>query len=192
MVSGTAREGIAATPAPLEFRAVYERWVGDVSRWIQGLGSPQAYREDLVQDVFLVVQRRLPYFDGPKENLPAWLYRIARRRVRDFRRLAWVRHTLFAGEPVSESLAGRGVAPDASLETKEKQATLRLLLGELNESERAAVVLFDIDGYKGEEIAAIQGVPSNTVWARIHKARKKLRAALARHERQKMQASNFA
>ena len=43
-------------------------------------------------------------------------------------------------------------------------------------------MLFEIDGYSGEEIAEIQGVPVNTVWARIHKARKKLKASLAKHE----------
>jgi DNA-directed RNA polymerase specialized sigma24 family protein len=36
-------------------------------------------------------------------------------------------------------------------------------------------VLFEIDGYRGGEIARIQGVPINTVWARIHSARKKLK-----------------
>jgi DNA-directed RNA polymerase specialized sigma24 family protein len=56
-------------------------------------------------------------------------------------------------------------------------------LERLNESERAALVLFEIDGYAGEEIARIQCVPVNTVWARIHKARKKLKAQLERLEK---------
>ena len=181
----TAAKALAVAPAsaaPLEFRAIYERWFADVSRWIRAMGGPQAEREDLVQDVFLVVHRRLPDFDG--QNVAGWLYQIARHRVRDFRRLLWVRHLLLGGVPLSESLSKGGASPADSLETNEKRATLERLLLKLNESERAALVLFEIDGYSGEEIAELQGVPVNTVWARIHKARKKLKASLAKHENQ--------
>jgi RNA polymerase sigma-70 factor (ECF subfamily) len=164
-------------PAPLEFRAIYERWFGEVSRWIRAMGGPEAEREDLVQDVFLIVHRRLPDFDG--SNLAGWLYQIARHRVRDFRRLLWVRHLFFGGVPPSDNLTHSGPSPAESLETREKRMLLERLLGKLNESERAALILFEIDGYSGEEIAELEGVPVNTVWARIHRARKKLNAALA-------------
>lgn len=138
------------------------------------MGGPQADREDLAQDVFLVVHRRLPDFDG--NNLAGWLYQIARHRVRDFRRLGWVRHVLFRSEPHLGLVAkDRGPSPAESLETREKRATLERLLTKLNESERAALVLFEVEGYSGERIAEIQGVPLNTVWARIHKARLKLK-----------------
>jgi RNA polymerase sigma-70 factor (ECF subfamily) len=167
-------------PASLDFRAIYERWFDDVSRWIRAMGGPEADREDLVQDVFMVVHRRLADFDG--QNVAGWLYQIARHRVRDFRRLLWVKHMLFGSVPLSESLPKGGASPADSLETNEKRATLERLLVKLNESERAALVLFEIDGYSGDEIAEIQGVPVNTVWARIHKARKKLKASLEKIE----------
>ena len=171
----------AETPVlPLDFRVVYERWFDDVSRWIRAMGGPEAEREDLVQDVFLVVHRRLPDFDG--QNVAGWLYRIARHRVRDFRRLLWVKHLWFGGVPLPENLSKGGASPAESVETNEKRATLERLLGKLNETERAALILFEIDGYSGDEIAEIQGVPVNTVWARIHKARKKLKASLAKIE----------
>jgi RNA polymerase sigma-70 factor (ECF subfamily) len=172
------------SPSPrraLEFRAVYERWFEEVSRWVRAMGGPEAEREDLVQDVFLVVHRRLPDFDG--ENVAGWLYQIARRRVRDFRRLLWVKHMLFSSVPLSDTLVKNGPSPADALETNEKSVLLEALLGTLNESERAALVLFEIDAYTGDEIAEVQGVPVNTVWARIHKARKKLRTALAKFER---------
>ncbi len=172
--------------APLEFRAVYERWFNDVSRWIRAMGGPEAEREDLVQDVFLVVHRRLPDFDG--QNLPGWLYQIARHRVRDFRRLLWVKHAFFGRAPLPESLSSAQASPADSLETSEKRATLERLLDQLNGAERAALVLFEIDGYSGEHIAEIQGVPLNTVWARIYKARKKLKIALEKSEKLESQA----
>ncbi|HYQ29698.1 MAG TPA: RNA polymerase sigma factor [Polyangiaceae bacterium] len=179
----SAEKGVVEAPPPgsgLEFRAIYERWFSEVSRWIRAMGGPEAEREDLVQDVFLIVHRRLPDFDG--QNVAGWLYQIARHRVRDFRRLLWVKHLWFGSVPLSESLSKGGASPADSLETNEKRALLERLLRKLNESERAALVLFEIDGYSGEEIADIQGVPLNTVWARIHKARKKLKASLVKHE----------
>jgi len=164
----------------LEFRAIYEDWFDQVSHWIRAMGGPEADRDDLVQDVFLVVHRRLRDFDG--ENLPGWLYQIARRRVRDFRRLSWVRHLLFGGAQLPESLVKEGASPADELETQQKSALLERLLSRLNESERAALVLFEIDGYSGEEIAQIQGVPLGTVWARIYKARRKLKNWLVKSD----------
>jgi RNA polymerase sigma-70 factor (ECF subfamily) len=175
----TAPKSAEAQPS-LDFHAIYERWFDEVSQWIRAMGGPEADREDLVQDVFLVVHRRLPDFDG--DNLAGWLYQIARHRVRDFRRLLWVKHLLLGSVPLPDNLAKEGASPAETLETDEKRRMLERLLGKLNESERAALVLFEIDGYNGEEIAEIQGVPLNTVWARIHKARKKLKAWLAKAE----------
>ena len=58
---------------------------------------------------------------------------------------------------------------------------LERLFEKLTESERATLVLFEIEGYSGEEIAQLQGVPLNTVWSRIYKSRKKLKGWLAKN-----------
>jgi len=173
------KEGVVST-APLTFRVIYERWFEQVSHWVRVMGGPEADREDLIQDVFVVVHRRLPDFDG--DNLPGWLYRITRHRVRDFRRLVWVKRILFGSVPLPENLPKEGASPIEILETRQKRAMLERLLGRLTESERLALVLFEIDGYSGEEIAEILGVPLNTVWSRTHKARRKLLGWLAKDE----------
>lgn len=149
------------------------------------MGGPEADRDDLVQDVFLVVYRRLADFDG--KNVAGWLYQIARRRVRDFRRLFWVRHLFGSSQPLSDSLVKPGPTPAESLETKEKGILLDQMLHSLNADQRAAFVLFEIEGYSGEEIARLQGVPLNTVWARIHKARRKLQARIQKVEKREGQ-----
>lgn len=166
----------ASPDAPLAFEAIYEQWFEEVLRWIRALGGPEADRDDLVQDVFLVVHRRLPFFDG--KNVGGWLYQIARRKVRDFRRLFWVRHLFGQSVPLSDNLAESAGSPLDALETKEQGELLNELLSSLNPDQRAAFVLFEIEGYSGEEIARLQGVPLNTVWARVHKARKKLQARI--------------
>jgi RNA polymerase sigma-70 factor (ECF subfamily) len=64
------------------------------------------------------------------------------------------------------------------LETRERQRSLQLLLSRLSEPLRVSFVLFEIEGYTAEEISEMQSVPTNTVRARIHRARKKMTALL--------------
>ena len=98
--------------------------------------------------------------------------------MRDFRRLRWIRHIFGRSVPLSSGVPATGPTPLMVLETKEKQEFLERLLSTLNEAQRAAFVLFEMDGYTGDEIARIQQVSINTVRARIHRARKKLTALL--------------
>lgn len=154
------------------FESVYGAWFPDVLRWIRAFGAPAADHDDLLQEVFVVVHRRLPHFDG--RNLAGWLYRITAHQVRDHRRLRWVRTVLRRSVPVSHRLEAPDPTPLMVLETREKQALLERLLDHLSEPLRVTFVLFEIEGYTGEEIAELQRVPINTVRARIHRARKRL------------------
>src|ERR1043165_1483829 len=65
----------------LSFEEIYAQWFHDVSRWIRAFGGLDADLEDLAQEVFLIVRRQLPKFEG--DNLGGWLYRITQRTVRD-------------------------------------------------------------------------------------------------------------
>jgi RNA polymerase sigma-70 factor, ECF subfamily len=175
--SARASQAVRALDAR-EFRAVYDAWFDDVARWVRALGGTRADQDDLVQEVFVVVHRRLGDFDG--QNLPGWLYRIASHQVRDFRRLRWIKNVIMRSVPLTHRIASPEPTALTVLETREKQELLERLLSKLNEAQRAAFVLFEIDGYSGEEIAQIQQVPINTVRARIHRARQKLTTLLAR------------
>ena len=172
-------------PSDLTFEGLYEQRFEDVSRWVRALGAAEADRDDLVQEIFLVVHRRLADFDG--QNVVGWLYQIARRKVRDHRRLLWVKH-LFGKTslPLVDAMLTTKQSAFDELETKQKRQLLAELLEKLNEDQRAAFVLFEIEGASGEEIAALTGVPVNTVWARIHKARKKLQDQAERFEKRQV------
>jgi len=164
-----------------EFRAIYDAWFDDVSRWIRALGGLDADRDDIVQEVFLVVRRRLKAFDG--NNLAGWLYRITSRQVRDFRRRTWVKHIFTrrrAQEP--DVLQHAGTGPAAALERKEEQRVLHTLLGKMPEARRTTFVLFEIEGLSGDEIARLQSIPLNTVWTRLHHARKEFFALAAKYQ----------
>jgi RNA polymerase sigma-70 factor (ECF subfamily) len=148
------------------------------------LGGPISEQDDLIQDIFLVVYRRLPEFDG--QNLHAWLYRITAHRVRDYRRLAWVRHVFGNDALAIEKLESFDPTPIVVLETSEKRRELERLLAKLSSRLRATFMLFEVDGYTAEEIANIQGVSANTVRARLQRARKKLLEWLKSARRRKV------
>lgn len=173
-----------STPMALRanFSAFYDEWFESVLRWLRALGAPEADRDDIAQEVFLVVSRRLHAFDG--RNPAGWLYRIAKRQVRDFRARTWIKsifnreHTNAVND-VPDDRAG----PAAALERKQNQRVLFGLLAKMNPDRRAALVLFEVDGMSGDEIARIQGVPVNTVWKRLHVARKEFLALVTRDQR---------
>jgi RNA polymerase sigma-70 factor (ECF subfamily) len=172
----------AAGEARGDFRALHDAWFDDVSRWIVALGGIEADRDDIVQEVFMVVRRRLSSFDGA--NPAGWLYRITRRQVRDFRRRTWVRH-IFTKRRLEEpdDLPHAGGTPAAALERKEDRRILHAMLSKMREERRSAFVLFEIEGLSGEEIARIQSVPINTVWTRLYHARREFFALAARYQK---------
>jgi len=171
----------ASTTAPraasgqLTFEEVYAARFNDVLRWIRALGGLDADLDDLAQEVFLIVERKLPGFDGG--NLGAWLYKIARNQVKDHKRRAWVR-LLFTGRPQSSDARAVPLhiqpvpTPHEALEHVEILAFVSQILNRLPVQQRSAFVLFEIEGYSGEEIAELEDVPVNTVWTRLHIARK--------------------
>jgi len=156
------------------FEQIYAAWFHEVARWVRAFGGLEADVEDLTQEVFMVVRRKLDTFDG--RNLPGWLYRVAQRTVRDYRRRAWFRR-IFAGKPAeaeAESPSGwmRAADPGEILEQREAEKTLGQILSQMSAVRRTAFILFEVEGYSGEEIAELEGIPLNTVWTRLHHARK--------------------
>jgi len=165
-----------------EFARFYHRWFDHVSRLVSLFGGPEADREDILQDVFLVVRRRLPSFDGV--NPGGWLYQITRRQVRDFRNRTWVKHIFTRRrDEEPDALAADSGHPERALETQQKRRALGAILAKMNADRRAAFVLFEIDGLSGEEIAQIQGVPLNTVWTRLRTGRKEFFELAAKFRR---------
>ena len=143
-----------------------------VVRWARALGGLDADVEDLTQEVFLVVRRKLGEFDG--RSLPAWLYGITRKTVSDYRRRAWLRRLLSG---MTRSLdASPHIAPTISgvdaVERLDAKRIVRQVLQRMSVVRCSAFMLFEIEGYTGEEIAELEQVPLATVYTRLHHARK--------------------
>jgi RNA polymerase sigma-70 factor (ECF subfamily) len=162
-----------------DFATLYETWFHLVHRWIQALAGPGADAEDLAQEVFIVVQRKLAGFDG--DNLPGWLYRIAQLTVRDHRRRAWFRHIfLRSRDVVLDDLASTADRSDERLHRMEQEARLYRLVNQLNPTWRNSFLLFEVGGLTGEEIARLQGIPPATVRTHLFRARKEMLALVAK------------
>lgn len=151
------------------------------------MGTPQAEMEDVAQEVFLIVRRKLPEFrDG---NVAGWLYRITANALRNHRRLAWFKHLFAAGHSLEVAEpAAIGCSPAMTLEQKEDCLAISRILDRMSAKRRETLLLFEVEGYSGQEIALLQGVPVKTVWTRLHHARKDLLAMVAdlrrQHERE--------
>lgn len=174
-IARVAELGGAPDRAP-SFEEIYDAYYGTVARWIRHLGGPAADREDIVQEVFLIVYRRLCDFDG--RNTAGWLYRITANQVRDYQRLTWIKHIFRKKAALSPGTPSLAPTPAMTLEARERRRRLEYLLSRLSTPLRFTFVLFEIEGYTAEEIAEMQSVKTNAVRSRIHRARKKLTAIL--------------
>lgn len=164
---------------PLEFDRVYRQWFREVSRWVRAIGGLDADVDDLTQEVFLVVRRKLPSFDG--RNLPGWLYAIAQRTVSQHRRRAWVRRFFQPPANYLEQVVDDAPGPAQDLERKEAQRIANRALKALSASHRTAFILHEIEGYSCEEIARLEGVVVQTIYSRLHYARKEFLGQLSKY-----------
>jgi RNA polymerase sigma-70 factor (ECF subfamily) len=138
---------------------------------------------DMTQNVFVVVHRKLPGFEGRSE-VTTWLFGICRRVAIDYRRSARIRHEVTTDAQQLASLSGPAVAGDAPDGDKTRLAAVaEALLDRLPEKLRVVFVLFELDEMSGEDIAALLDIPVGTVRSRLRLAREAFRREAARLER---------
>jgi RNA polymerase sigma-70 factor (ECF subfamily) len=167
-----------AAPAP-SFAEVYEAFFPFVWRSVRRLGVAPDGVDDVVQEIFVTVHRRLPSFEG-RSSVKTWLFGIALRVVREHRR------ALRRKSPHSAADAEAVAAPDdhSPQERAAKAEAARILhaiLDELDEEKREVFVLAELEQMTAPEIAGALGVPMNTVYSRLRVARQAFEAAVARH-----------
>lgn len=182
------REAPSALALPLDapdsagvgdWEAVYRAHAAAVARWAARLAGPTEDVEDLVHEVFLVVQARLPSFRG-EGKLTTWLYRITVNVVRHQRRKNRLRRWLGLA-PLVEPEA-LGPAPDEQVAARQALRRVYVALEGLSERERRVLILHELEGLTGPEIAELEGVTPSAVWVRLHRARKHFAARVAAQE----------
>jgi RNA polymerase sigma-70 factor (ECF subfamily) len=162
----------------MTFEQVYDEHFRFVWRSLRRLGVREADVADAVQDVFLVVHRRLAEFEG-RSKVTTWLYGICFRVARDRRRLAELRRRASEDE-LGDDRADETVDVAAEAERREGLALLERLLDTLPLEQRAVFTLFELDAMSGDAIAELLDIPLGTVHSRLRLAREAFRAALRR------------
>ena len=163
----------------LDLATVYEAHFRYVWRCLRSLGVRDSQLEDALQDVFIVVQRRLPEFDG-RAAVRTWLYAIALRVARKYRERA-------RREPASLE-AVREVEPEPSTQDasgdheveSDRLVLARRALSALDDDKREIFVLARVEQMSAPEIANVLRIPLNTVYSRLRSARLAFEAEIAR------------
>ncbi len=152
------------------FERVYRGQFDFVLRTLRALGVPESGLDDAVQDVFIVVHRRLPEFEG-RSSIKTWAYEIARRVALRYRtraaRDAARNVELPAALPARDDL-------ERAVDHARASEVLQCFLAELDEDRRRAFVLAELWEMSGREIAESLGLNMNTVYSRIRSARAEL------------------
>ncbi len=170
-----------ATLAPTQsrFAEVFREHAPYVWRVLRRMGVREADTEDLCQEVFVIVHRRLPEFEG-RSSLRTWIYGICLRVASDHRRRAHVRREQPTDEPPEE----RRSAPQlGEIERGQARALLDAALGELDEDKRAVFVLYEIEQLEMKDVAEAIGCPLQTAYSRLHAARKRVTESIERRVR---------
>ncbi|WP_437577156.1 RNA polymerase sigma factor [Sorangium sp. So ce887] len=172
-------EVLAGRRPPRSFAAVHAEHAGFVWATLQRFGIHPPDREDAFQDVFIVVQRRLPAFDWACP-VTTWLFAICRRVAASHRRRAHPRH-----EHVSEEVYGvadPAAGPEEITSGNQARQQLDRILQAMDLDRRAVFVMFEIEEMPCSEIANLIGIPVGTVYSRLHAARKEFAVLLTRTE----------
>jgi RNA polymerase sigma-70 factor (ECF subfamily) len=160
------------------FRQFYDTHVRFVWRAMLRLGVGENDVSDAVQEVFVVVYRKLPEFEA-RSKITTWLFGICMRIASDRRQRAHTRR-----EVPSSDLASLPVEVVESVEALSDRERARELLAAIldgmPEEQRIVFSLFELEGLSGDAIAELLDVPTGTVRSRLRLARATLREAIAR------------
>jgi RNA polymerase sigma-70 factor (ECF subfamily) len=159
--------------------AFFERHYGRISTYLLSMVRNSAEAEDLTQETFLRAYREMGSVKDP-EAMPAWLYRIATNAAVDRLR----QRSSLAGRQagldpaVIEFPDPEALTLEKGLEQKEMSACVQRFLTDIPDAYRSVILLHDLHGLSGPEIAEALGIALPTVKMRLHRARLRLRAAL--------------
>jgi RNA polymerase sigma-70 factor (ECF subfamily) len=148
-------------------RAAYDRLFATAHRILRDRDAA----EDAVQDAIVRCWRDIRGLRDP-DRFEAWLYRLLVNACRDLSRRARRRPSV-----AYEHEAELGAATDQFAAIADHDALERAFLS-VPTDQRIALVLTHYVGYSAPEVAAILGIPTGTVYSRIHYGARAMRGAL--------------
>jgi RNA polymerase sigma-70 factor, ECF subfamily len=162
--------------ATTDFDAVVAEHGPYVWRVLRRLGVRASDIEDVWQETFIVVHRKLDQFEG-RSQLRTWLSAIAVRVASDYRNRAHRRRE-HATEEVPDDATAASQHDD--LVEQERRALLDRLMSELKPEQREVIVLYEFAELPMQEVAEALGCPLQTAYSRLHAGRRALEQAARR------------
>ncbi len=163
-----------AVAARLSFEHVYAEHFQFVWRSLRALGVHSSQAEDAAQDVFVVVHRRLPEFEG-NEYVRTWLFAIAMRVASDHRR----RSRTFEELSVADTVLDKRPSPLDVTVHNENVQLLERALERMEEHHRLVFFLMDVEELRANEVSEILSINVNTVYSRLGRARERFNEIVA-------------
>jgi RNA polymerase sigma-70 factor, ECF subfamily len=152
------------------WRDLYRAHFDFVYRMASRLGAEAEALEDICQEVFVVAFRKLDSFvDG---RFTAWLYRIVANLVAHRHRQRRLREVLrgLLGHQLQATAVD--LSPDRAVEARQQKEVVDAVLRRMGDRQREVLVLFELEGLPGEQVADLCGCKVETVWSRLHYARR--------------------
>ncbi len=167
-----------AASTAMAFRGLYDEHHAFVWAVLRKLGVPERDAEDVMQEVFLVVHRRLDAFEW-RSAWTTWLYGITTRVYWNYARRQRSRPQASVSAS-SLRLVDPAPNPERFTQRREASEMLEALLGSLGPDKRTAYVLHTLEGLSAPQISAITGVNARTIYSRLRAAKAEIEASARR------------
>lgn len=153
--------------------------------WLVGMAGNRADAEDMFQDIWVKIIRHSARFSNI--SFKAWMWKIARNVLIDFRRKRRAEVSLDAvtdedDAPMVDQLVAQGASPAQRVELDDMTRRVMRAVANLPDVQREVFLMRTQGGLSFVEIAATMGVPLNTALGRMHDAMNKLKKVLASEE----------
>jgi RNA polymerase sigma-70 factor, ECF subfamily len=160
---------LAAAGDPHAFGRLYREHCARIHTLARRMMSEDE-ADEITQDVFVRAWEKLRTFRG-ESAFGTWLHRLAVNLILGRRADAARRRSRDGGSEALETAPGRNVTPELAMD-------FETALQRLPDGARQVFVLFDVEGYRHEEIAGMLDISVGTSKSQLHRARMILREHL--------------
>jgi RNA polymerase sigma factor (sigma-70 family) len=163
---------------PDRFADVFDRHYGGIHGYVSRRLGP-GLADDVASETFLIAFDRRQRYDLTYPNAGPWLYGIAANLISRHHRVEVRRYRALARAAVADAVEGHAERVSTRLDATALRPRLAAALVEIRAADREVLLLVAWAGLSCEEAARALGIPAGTARSRLHRARRRTRAALA-------------